>query len=85
MDRWVFGDDRPQAAELTLSQAAELRAVSESFVFGLLDAGRIEGHGVGADVRIDAASLLDYRRRDDRERRDAADELTALAQDMGLI
>jgi excisionase family DNA binding protein len=58
--------------------------VSRPFLVRLLQTEGIEYRLVGTHRRIKAASLLDYIRRDDVQRRKAADELTALTQDMGL-
>jgi|SRR5665647_2136393 len=74
----------PAHAELTTQQAADLMNVSRPFVVRLLQAGNIEYRLVGTHRRIKAASLMDYMRRDDAQRRKAADELTALTQDMGI-
>ncbi|MFI7062589.1 helix-turn-helix domain-containing protein [Kribbella sp. NPDC050124] len=74
----------PADAELTTQQAADLLNVSRPFLIGLLDAGEIEYRKVGKHRRIRADSLLDYKRTDDQRRREAADELTALGQEMGL-
>jgi excisionase family DNA binding protein len=75
----------PSDAELTTQQAADMLNVSRPFLIGLLDAGEIEYRTVGTHRRITASSLLEYKRHDDRRRRQAADELTRLGQEMGLI
>ena len=75
----------PAHAELTTQQAAELLKVSRPFLIGLLDQGDIEYRKVGKHRRIKAQSLMAYMARDDQERREAADELTRLNQEMGLL
>ncbi|HEU5469987.1 MAG TPA: helix-turn-helix domain-containing protein [Actinophytocola sp.] len=74
----------PSHAELTTQQAATLLNVSRPFLIGLLEAGEIEYRNVGTHRRIKARSLEEYRRNDDRRRRDAANELSVLNQEMGL-
>jgi excisionase family DNA binding protein len=74
----------PAHAELTTQQAADLLNVSMPFLIGLLDAGEIEYRNVGKHRRVRADSLMDYKRRDDHARREAADELTELNREMGL-
>ncbi|TCC20565.1 helix-turn-helix domain-containing protein [Kribbella sindirgiensis] len=74
----------PAHAELTTQQAASMLNVSRPYLIGLLDAGAIEYRKVGTHRRVRADSLMDYKRKDDHERREVADELTALNRDMGL-
>lgn len=74
----------PADAELTTQQAADLLNVSRPYLIGLLDAEEIEYRKVGKHRRVKAASLLEYMRSDDQRRRAAADELSALTQEMGL-
>jgi excisionase family DNA binding protein len=74
----------PSHAELTTQQAANLLNVSRPFLIGLLEAGEIDYRTVGTHRRVKAESLNEYMRNDDRRRRDAADELSALNQEMGL-
>jgi excisionase family DNA binding protein len=75
----------PANAELTTQQAADLLNVSRPFLIGLLQAGEIEYRLVGKHRRIRAVSLMAYIRRDDQRRRQVADELTSLNQEMGLL
>jgi excisionase family DNA binding protein len=74
----------PADAELTTQQAADLLNVSRPYLIGLLEAGEIEYRKVGKHRRIKAVSLVDYMRNDDQRRRRAADELSALTQEMGM-
>ncbi len=74
----------PAHVELTTQQAADLLNVSRPFLIGLLEAGKIEYRTIGRHRRVKAASLREYIRNDDRSRRQAADELSALNQEMRL-
>lgn len=75
----------PADAELTTQQAADMLNVSRPFLIGLLGAGEIEYRNVGTHRRIKASSVVEYKQQDDRRRRAAADELTELGQEMGLM
>lgn len=75
----------PAGAELSTQQAADLLGVSRPFLIELLTAGEIDYRRVGKHRRVRAESLLGYLRADDQRRLQAADELTVLNQEMGLI
>lgn len=74
----------PAHAELTTQQAADVLNVSRPFLIKLLDEGQIEFRTVGTHRRIKAESLMRYKARDDAQRREAASELAAMTQEMGL-
>jgi excisionase family DNA binding protein len=74
----------PDSAELTTQQAAEFLNVSRPYLIKLLETEQIPFRRVGTHRRIRFRDLRLYRSRDDMERRQAADELTQLSQDLGL-
>jgi excisionase family DNA binding protein len=74
----------PDHAELTTQQAADMLNVSRPHLIGLLQAGEIAYRKVGTHRRVRAGSLLEYMRRDDQRRREAADELSAMTRELGL-
>ena len=74
----------PAHAELTTQQAADLLNVSRPHLIGLLEDGEIDYRKVGKHRRVKVSSLLEYMRSDDQRRRSAADELSALTQEMDL-
>jgi len=58
--------------------------VSRPYFIGLLESGEIPFRKVGRHRRIRFEDLMDYRRRDDLERRGAADDLAAISEELGL-
>lgn len=74
----------PMRAELTTQQAAQLLNVSRPHVIKLMDEGILPGHKVGTHRRIYAADVQAYKHQRDIDARTAADDLTALTEEMGL-
>jgi excisionase family DNA binding protein len=75
----------PIDAELTTQQAADLLNVSRPFVVRLLESGQIRYRMVGSHRRVDLRSLLEYKRVDDSRTLRAANELTALDEELGFV
>ncbi|GGV37044.1 hypothetical protein GCM10010495_62800 [Kitasatospora herbaricolor] len=75
----------PVNAELTTQQAADMLNVSRPYLIGLLDSEQIPFRLVGRHRRIRFADLHQYLREDDAARKDAADELMQLDQELGLL
>ena len=74
----------PKEVELSTQQAAILLNVSRPYLISLLESGKIPFRKVGRHLRITFEDLMDYKRRDDQERRTAADDLAALSEELGL-
>ena len=75
----------PSNAMLTTQQAADFLNVSRPYLIKLLEEAKIPYEMVGTHRRVAFGELLDYKRRDDQERQRAADELTALGQELGEL
>jgi excisionase family DNA binding protein len=74
----------PKETELSTQQAAGVLNVSRPYLIGLLESGKIPFRKVGRHRRITFEDLMAYKRRDDLERRAAADDLAELSEELGL-
>jgi excisionase family DNA binding protein len=72
------------SAELTTQQAADMLGVSRPYLISKLEAGEIPYRKVGRHRRITLQDVMEYRRRDELQRRAAADELADLSEELGL-
>jgi excisionase family DNA binding protein len=73
----------PSNAMLTTQQAADFLNVSRPYLIKLLEEQKIPYQMVGTHRRVAFGELLEYKRKDDQERQHAANELTALGQELG--
>ena len=70
--------------QVDIMEAANFLGVSRAHLQRVLSSGAIPYHGAGSDCRVLLEDLADYKRRIDAQRRDALDELTAQAQELGM-
>jgi excisionase family DNA binding protein len=70
--------------EMTTTQAAEFLDVSRPFVVKLITRGELPCRMVGTHRRIPSGAVVAYREKMFHQARNAADEITQLAQDAGL-
>ncbi len=73
----------PVGKELTTQQAANILNVSRQYLVRLLDQGRIPHTKTGKHRRIRVGDVLVFKRKRDRSRRAALDELTELSEELG--
>lgn len=74
----------PVHQQLTTQQAADFLNMSRPYLIKLLREGTIPHTMVGTHRRVYFRDLLEYKRRRDAERRKAIDEMTALAEELGI-
>jgi excisionase family DNA binding protein len=74
----------PLQAELTTVEAAGLLNVSRPHLIKQLESGAIPFRMVGTHRRVRLVDVLAYRDRQDAQAREALDELTRQAEDLGL-
>lgn len=74
----------PKQIELTTQQAAGLLNVSRPYLITLLESGQIPFRKVGRHRRITIEALMEYKRRDDADRRSAGEDLTSFSEELDL-
>ena len=74
----------PRQMELTRLQAAEFLCVSEDYLTGLLDSGKIESRFAGGRRMVAINSLLDYDREATKQQKEAYREVVRLSEEIGL-
>lgn len=74
----------PREAELSTQQAAAMLNVSRPYLIKLLESKQLPFRKVGRHRRIRYEDLMAYMRIDDLKRREAADKLAELTEDLDL-
>lgn len=73
----------PVGKELTTQQAADILNVSRQYLVRLLDEGRIRYKKTGKHRRVRIEDVLAFKKKRDKERKAALDELTQLSEELG--
>lgn len=70
--------------DLTTEQAAAVLGVSRPTVVRMIEAGKLPAHKVGTHRRLALSDVVAYRELSKSRRREALDEMTRQAEDLGL-
>jgi excisionase family DNA binding protein len=70
--------------DLTIEEAADFLNVSRSYLLDLIKSGALPVYFVGSERRVRRDDLARYKEQADAQRREALDQLTAEAQELGL-
>ena len=84
VQRAIEESKRPLPEEMTLSQAADFLDVSREYILKRIKRGELPCRLVGKRRRIPSAALLEYNEKLFQRRKAAADEMSNIAQELGL-
>ena len=76
--------EKAMQSELSIQEAAKLLNVSETFIKKMIDGGKLSSKGEGGKRLLSRAEVLEFKTKSTKQRKRAADRLTALNQKLGL-